>query len=58
MLTETQISSICKAFANGSSANIKFSKTWLSKMVQLRGFFGIFFGALEKNWFTFNRKSA
>ena len=27
MLTETQISSICKAFANGSSANIKFSKT-------------------------------
>ena len=29
-LTHTQASKICKAFANGSSANIKFSKTQLS----------------------------
>ena len=27
---------ICKAFANGSIANIKFSKFQLSKMIQLR----------------------
>ena len=29
LLTNTQILRICKAFANGSSANIKFSKTQL-----------------------------
>ena len=31
--TNTQVSKISKAFANGSSANVKFSKTQLSKMV-------------------------
>ena len=31
-------SNIRKAFANGSPANIKFSKTQLSKIVQLGGF--------------------
>ena len=30
LLTVTQVSKTCKAFANGSSANIKFSKTQLS----------------------------
>ena len=34
-LTDVQVSKICKAFKNGSSANIKFSKTHLSKIVQL-----------------------
>ena len=34
LLTDTQVSKICKAFANGSSANIKFSKTQLAKMIQ------------------------
>ena len=34
LLTNTQISKICKVFANVSSANIKFSKTQLSKTVQ------------------------
>ena len=29
---------MCKAFANNSSANIKFSKTQLIKIVQLGGF--------------------
>ena len=38
LLTDTQVSKIRKAFATGSSANIKFSKTQLSKIVQLRGF--------------------
>ena len=40
MLTNTQVSSVLKLFANGSSANIKFSKDQLSKMVQLGWFFG------------------
>ena len=33
LLTDTQVSKICKAFLNGSSANIKFSQTQLSKMI-------------------------
>ena len=37
LLTDTQVSKICKAFANGSSANIKFSKTQLSRMLQFGG---------------------
>ena len=37
-LIDTHVSNIRKAFANGSSANIKFSKTQFSKMVQLGGF--------------------
>ena len=39
LLTATQISRICNAFVNGSSGHIKFLKTQLSKMVQLRVFF-------------------
>ena len=38
LLTYTQVSKNRKAFANGPSANIKFSKTQLSKIVQLGGF--------------------
>ena len=38
LLTNIQVSKIHKAFTNGSSANIKFSKTQLSKMIQLGGF--------------------
>ena len=38
LLTNTQVSKICKAFANVSSANIKFSKTQLSKILQSREF--------------------
>ena len=34
LLTERQVPSIHKAFANNSSADIKFSKTQLSKMIQ------------------------
>ena len=37
-LTDTQVSKICKTFANGSSVNIKFSKTQLSRMIQSGGF--------------------
>ena len=37
LLTDTQVSKIRKAFANGLSANIKFSKTQMSKMIQSGG---------------------
>ena len=36
LLTDTQVSKIRKAFANGSLANIKFSKTQLSKITVRR----------------------
>ena len=38
LLTNTQVSKTRKVFACGSSANIKFSKTQLSKMIQSGGF--------------------
>ena len=38
MLTNTQVSKIREVFANGSSANIKLSKTKLSKMMHLGDF--------------------
>ena len=37
-LTNTQASKTRKAFESGSSANTKFSKTYLSKMIQSGGF--------------------
>ena len=43
LLTNTQVSKICKASANGLSANVKFSKTQLSKIIQLGGFLGRLF---------------
>ena len=45
LLTDTQVSKICKAFANGSSANIKVSKIQLSKMLQQGIFVTIISGA-------------
>ena len=48
LLTNTQVSKICKAFANGSSANIKFSKMQLSKIVQSGGFLCRLLGPLLK----------
>ena len=44
----TQDSNLCKAFANNSSANIKLSKTQLSKMIQSGGFLGRLLGPLLK----------
>ena len=34
LLTDRQVASVCKAFTNRSSANITFSKTQLSKVIQ------------------------
>ena len=43
-----RISGIRKAFSNNSSADIKFSKTQLSKMIQWGGFLGKLLGPLLK----------
>ena len=48
LLTDRQVSSIRKAFANNSSVDIKFSKTQLSKMIQSEGFLGKLLGPLLK----------
>ena len=48
LLTDRQVSSIRKAFSNNSSADIKFSKTQLSKMIQSGGFLGKLLGPLLK----------
>ena len=48
LLTNTQVLRLCKAFGNGSSANIKSSKTELHKIGQSGGFLGRFLGPLLK----------
>ena len=48
LLTNTQVSNLCKAFANNSSANIKLSKTQLSNMIQSGGFLSRLLGPLLK----------
>ena len=40
LLTKTQVSKLCKTFANGSPANIRLSKTQLHQIGQSRGFLG------------------
>ena len=44
LLTNKQVSNLRKAFANGSSANIKLSKTQFHKIKQSRGFLGRILG--------------
>ena len=46
--TKRRASSLRKAFANRSSADIKLSKTQLSKMIQSGGFLGRLLGPLLK----------
>ena len=48
LLTNRQVSSIRKAFANNSLVDIKFSKTQLSKMIQSGGILSKLLGALLK----------
>lgn len=49
LLTDWKVSiKICKTFANNLSANIKLSKTQLSKIIQLGGFLDRFFRILLK----------
>ena len=48
LLTNRQVSNLRTAFANHLSADIKLSKTQLSKMIQSGGFLGRFLGPLLK----------
>ena len=48
LLTNTQVSNFGKAFANGSSAYIKLSKTQLHKIEKSVGLFGKLLGPLLK----------
>ena len=48
LLTNTQVSRLCKAFPNNSSADIKLSKTQLHKTGQSGGFLGRLFEPLLK----------
>ena len=48
LLTNTQVSKLCKPFANNSLANIKLSKTQLHKIGRSRGFLGRLLGPLLK----------
>ena len=52
LLTDRQVSSIRKAFANNSSTDIKFSKTQLSKMIQSGEYLGKLLGPLLKTGLT------
>ena len=48
LLTDRQVSRIRKVFSNNSSADIKFSKTQLSKIIQPGEFLGTLLGPLLK----------
>ena len=48
LLTNRQVSNLCKAFANHLSVDIKLSKTQLSKMIQSGEFLGRLLGPLLK----------
>ena len=48
LITGRQVASLCKSFASHSSANIKLSKTQLSKMIQSGGFLSRLLGPLLK----------
>ena len=48
LLTNRQVSNLRKTFANNSSADIKLSKTQLSKMMQSGGFLGRLLSPLLK----------
>ena len=52
LLTNRQITNLCKAFVNNSSTDIKLSKTQLYKTVKLEGFLGRLLGPLLKTRVT------
>ena len=57
LLTNTQVSKLRKASANGSSVNIKLSKTQLHKIGQSGGFLGRFLGPLLKTGLSLIRNA-
>ena len=48
LLTDRQVSNLCKSFAKNSSADVKLSKTQLSKMIQSEEFISRLLGPLIK----------
>ena len=48
LLTDRELSSFCKTFANNSLVNTKLSKTQLSKIIQSGGFLGRYLGLIEE----------
>ena len=48
LLSNRQVSNLCKTFENHLSADIKLSKTQLSKIIQSGGFLGRLLGPLLK----------
>ena len=48
LLTNRQVSNLCKAFSNHLAADIKLSEIRLSKMIQSGGFLGRLLGPLLK----------
>ena len=46
LLTNRQVTNLCKVIANHTSTDIKLPKTQLSKMIQLGGFLGRLLGPL------------
>ena len=48
LLTNREVGNLRRAFANNLSADIKLSKTQISKMIQSRGFLGRLLGPLLK----------
>ena len=56
LLTDRLVSSIRKAFSNNSSVDIKFSKTQLSKMIQLGEFLVKLLGPLLKTGLPLMKK--
>ena len=52
LLTNKQVSNLCKAFANNSLANIKLSKSQLHKVGQTGGFLSRSSGPLLKSGLT------
>ena len=55
-LTDTQVSKNRKAFANGSPANITFSKTNLSKMIQSGEVLGDLIAAIPQVTFIIGKE--
>ena len=53
LLTDKQVSSLRKSFVNHSSADMKLSKTQLSKMIQSGGFLSRLLGPLLKTGLPF-----
>ena len=56
LLTNRQVANLCTVSSSKTSADIKLSKTQLSKMIQLGGFLRRFLSPLLKNWITINEK--